>query len=295
MAKVQTFPTEMVEKSNKAIDEASTTSSSCAGTPSQTGKEKDNEKAKVKWDVSRSILYVNERTNLDRDTLFSIYLQNCFLIPPSATYNTVFWNCTKQEDRCALVTEYAKLHDLVFLQEVFGPGLRHLNRQTVKTHELLPSMSGFTDTGSSFWDFYKLWMKSTGGLWCGCDRRTFEFKATRQRGFNKTVPFSNQSVILNELVPAGHLLAHLWPPPRGRVRLLASNTHFSTISAEHRDENLVSFRFSWIRSLMKELACLDWDLKKMAVNTWGLAAGDFNIDRECDPEEYRNLLNLRLG
>ncbi|PFH34158.1 endonuclease/exonuclease/phosphatase family protein [Besnoitia besnoiti] len=233
---------------------------------------------------------------------------NAYLVPPSISWNPYlwapFWSCKRPYQRAEEIGRLSTQYDVTCLQEVWGANVAAMNAYVLPTHSILPetqSGSRFSCVGELI-DPVRFFFNKTGGLWFSWRRSKCALISMARHYFpsGSQVPFSNQNVTAIELDVSPVFPNH---------RLVVLNTHFSVLGLEPRRQNLDA-----LKTFIKELAWkayllylgrqLDAGidtanslagpkvppsfLKDVSV----LLCGDFNIDPDRTPRQYRRLTTL---
>nr|CEL69859.1 TPA: endonuclease/exonuclease/phosphatase domain-containing protein, putative [Neospora caninum Liverpool] len=237
-----------------------------------------------------------------------ILVLNAYLVPPSITWNPYlwapFWSCKRPYQRAEDVGHLAAQYDIACLQEVWGTNMAAMNAHVLPTHSILPQ----TQSGSRFpcvgemIDPLQFYWKKTGGLWFAWRRSKCAFISMASHYFpsGSQMPFSNQNVTAVELDVS---------PVFPKHRIIVLNTHFSILGVKSRRVNLES-----VRKFIKELAWKAYLLSLGRQYDAGINAmkslsdpdvapsflpdvsmllcGDFNIDSDRSPRQYRRLKTM---
>eukprot|EP00921_Rhytidocystis_pertsovi_P025543 GHVQ01041204.1.p1 GENE.GHVQ01041204.1~~GHVQ01041204.1.p1 ORF type:complete len:581 (-),score=116.43 GHVQ01041204.1:616-2358(-) len=240
----------------------------------------------------------------------SLLCLNCYLVPPSVSWNPYFWapfwSCKRPGERAKKIGQLAKRYDLVCLQEVWGTHMSCLNNAVSATHSILPgtescaSRSGWL---SEMVDPVRLFYNQVGGLWFAWRRNKLEWRSMDKQHFDGPgqVPFSNQNVTVIEYGGVGDLHG---------TRLMVFNTHFSVFGGEARKSNVKAvekfLRLALWKVYLHRLAYPPSRSKKDAVGMGEevmeepnvltdisiLLLGDFNVDLNRSPKAYKALHTL---
>uniref|UniRef100_A0A7S1JU05 Endonuclease/exonuclease/phosphatase domain-containing protein n=1 Tax=Vitrella brassicaformis TaxID=1169539 RepID=A0A7S1JU05_9ALVE len=239
----------------------------------------------------------------------SLYTQNCYLVPPFLTFNSVFWNCTRQAARGGRIGRIAAEHDIVCLQEVWGAGLRELQDELEDTHRVEQDFQGWVGgiIGGIIGPI-RTYCAATGGLLQAWRPDILTFEHAGKRPFRQSLPLANQNVTcveftlgaspsglsdapsegkMQEAVQAANELA---AAVRMEPRLYVFNAHFNVLGSERRRKNLSVLKNFVTERLWEEFIYNQG--RKDLTGVYILIMGDFNIDSEAHPNLYGKLMTL---
>uniref|UniRef100_A0A0G4GCI9 Endonuclease/exonuclease/phosphatase domain-containing protein n=1 Tax=Chromera velia CCMP2878 TaxID=1169474 RepID=A0A0G4GCI9_9ALVE len=214
-----------------------------------------------------------------------IFSLNCFLLPPPATWNVLFWPCGRQTERAGKIAELCAAHDLCCLQECWGAAQDTLNKGVEDQHAILDvhKSCGWFGCLNDLIDPIRFFASKTGGLYFSWRKSILENLDVERRAFGEQNPLSNQNVTCM-LLDAERLFPG--------VRLLVFNTHFTLLGADKRAENIRTLRGFVEERVLKEYEAMGQPesgrLGKLAV----FVIGDMNISETHQPRQWARLASL---
>lgn len=235
----------------------------------------------------------------------SVLCLNAYLIPPSISWNPYlwapFWSCKRPKERAEQIGRLAAQYDIVCLQEVWGTNLGGLNSMVLPTHSILPETQSGSRLGwvGEIIDPVRLYTRETGGLWFAWRMAKARFLGMQRHLFDSEtrVPFSNQNITAVELD-----VSNTFPGKR----LLVVGTHFSVLGKRPRNHNIEELKafckqlvwkqyLHWLARQLSGTAGIRADANaapSFVADTAFLLLGDFNLDPDKCPRDYKKLVTL---
>jgi len=114
----------------------------------------------------------------------SLFSLNCYLVPQLALSEDEKSNCINHEERALAIGNLASHHDIVSLQEVWGPASAKIESSFLNSHTI-PS---WKSTGFDFLDTARNYLLGTGGLWFAYNHNRLQliWRESHQFSFSNT-------------------------------------------------------------------------------------------------------------